>query len=207
MSREKRIQATKEILVRRLSTKSTEADDSAREIVDALFPPRKTKPLDEPTLENCIEHIVHDYANLVSTGELKRQQGDRMAPPIDTHVGEAFLLNCRKMYDFFVKPERGRGEDDLGVEMYLPAGSIPAFNLDSWKRWHKTMNKQLFHVTATRNTPYPGHHYDMLILDEFHAAWKLMLSRLPQTFRKKFEYQIAERLKAKHYSGLKNRME
>jgi hypothetical protein len=62
-------------------------------------------------------HIVHDYANLISAGEMVLTQthaGQALVAPVNTHVGQAFYLNCRKMFDFFTKPpSTNPGFDDF----------------------------------------------------------------------------------------------
>jgi hypothetical protein len=58
----------------------------------------------------AIHHIVHDYANFVSSAEMTitgAHNAKGFDPPINTHIGHAFYLNCRKMADFFA----GSGKD------------------------------------------------------------------------------------------------
>lgn len=52
----------------------------------------------EAELLYSVRHVVYEYANLVSSGELLALQH---AYPINTHLQDAFLLSCRKMADFF----------------------------------------------------------------------------------------------------------
>ena len=58
----------------------------------------------------AVHHVVHDYANLVSSGTMAvcgHHLGREFTPPVNTHVGHAFLVNCRKMYEFFkYKPSK-----------------------------------------------------------------------------------------------------
>jgi|HubBroStandDraft_6_1064221.scaffolds.fasta_scaffold289346_2 hypothetical protein len=63
-------------------------------------------------------HIVHDYANLISAGEMVLTQthaGQALVSPVNTDVGQAFYLNCRKMFDFFTKPPSTNPRFDAGV--------------------------------------------------------------------------------------------
>ncbi len=75
------------------------------------MPPSQTDLLDG------VRHVVHDYANLVSSGTMKLDDthaGKQLVPPVNTHVGESFLFNCRKMYEFFLYPQyaaKGKGDD------------------------------------------------------------------------------------------------
>ena len=58
----------------------------------------------------AIHHVVHDYANFVSSAEMvltgKDIDGNFLKPPINTHVSHAFYLNCRKLADFFLNLSR-----------------------------------------------------------------------------------------------------
>jgi hypothetical protein len=61
-------------------------------------------------------HIVHDYANLVSSGRIAvdgHHLGQPLTPPLNTHVGHAFYINCRKMYEFFRYPAPKPPFDDM----------------------------------------------------------------------------------------------
>ncbi|MFI5381966.1 MAG: hypothetical protein ACHRHE_21940 [Tepidisphaerales bacterium] len=58
-------------------------------------------------LLDAVHHVVHDYANLVSSGTMAatgKHLETPLTPPINTHVGHAFLVNCRKMHHFFTPP-------------------------------------------------------------------------------------------------------
>src|ERR1043165_4442185 len=92
-----------------------------------------------------ISHVVHDYANLVSAGTMAvsdQHNAVRLAAnsPLNHHVGEAFLTNCRKMYDFFNPPADPR-DDDILARDFL--GGTASFSLPQWFSWRDTMNKQL----------------------------------------------------------------
>jgi hypothetical protein len=157
-----------------------------------------------------VRHVVHDYANLVSAGTMKltdTHARKALEPPVNTHVGEAFLFNCRKMYEFFLYPTyacKGKG-DDIGASLYLQhCSKLPDFRLQEWARWHDPMNKQLLHVTFARvNKPkvWEGHDENKLFLDEFKSAWKLLLRSLADPFKTEFDTQIAARLNSE-YAGL-----
>ncbi len=60
---------------------------------------------DEKRLK-AVHHVVHDYANLLSSGSLTQDKS--VKPPFNTHVQHAFLLNCRKLADFFRKSSDDR---------------------------------------------------------------------------------------------------
>src|SRR5271170_5632766 len=57
-------------------------------------------------------HVVHDYANLVSSGILITDSAWNHKlyelRPTNSHVWHAFNMNCRKMFEFFTYPPKGR---------------------------------------------------------------------------------------------------
>ena len=81
----------------------------------------------EEKLLKAVHHVVHDYANLVSSGMMAVtgcHHGTQLVPPVNTHVGHAFLVNCRKMSDFFTKSPQ---QDDIWAGDFL--GHMVAFDL------------------------------------------------------------------------------
>jgi hypothetical protein len=98
---------------------------------------------------DAIRHVVHEYANFVSSSEMV-QNGldiDRVPfkPPINTHVSHAFYLNCRKLADFF----QNRGQNgDIMVCHYVPSFQIP---LPVSNDWRSPIDKQLAHMTYARD--------------------------------------------------------
>lgn len=138
-----------------------------------------------------IFHIVHEYANLVASGEmLKSTFRPELVPPANTHVQHVFLLNCRKMGDFFIKDPEG---DDIGAQHFLNSGVT--FSLPVWVQWGRPMNKQLAHLTyhrVTKSKSWDGTANEPL-LDEFRTAWRLFLRSLDNRYELEFEKQIVRR--------------
>jgi len=101
----------------------------------------------EGKLQKAVHHVVHDYANLVSSGTMAVQGshlGKGFDPPVNTHIDHAFLANCRKLYEFFTfKPKNG----SVRAKDFLP--NRPC-ELSNWGSWHRHMNEQLMHVTIAR---------------------------------------------------------
>jgi hypothetical protein len=97
----------------------------------------------------AIRHVIHEYANFVSSAEMVLSgldiDGIPFKPPINTHVSHAFYLNCRKLADFF--QNRRGGNDDIVAEHYAPGFSALLPVCDDWRG---PMNKQLTHVTYAR---------------------------------------------------------
>ena len=100
----------------------------------------------------AVHHVVHDYANLVSSGTMAVNGchlGIGFVPPVNKHVGDAFLVNCRKIYEFFMyKPSTKPGQNDIRAADFLTPEVV--FDLSNWALWHEAMNKQLMHVTFAR---------------------------------------------------------
>src|SRR5262245_8807457 len=98
----------------------------------------------------AVRHVVHDYANFVSSAEMvltgRDIDGAFLKPPINTHVSHAFYLNCRKMADFF--SDKGR-QDDIKAKHYVDKFSQV---LTTFGGWREAINKQLGHLTYTRDT-------------------------------------------------------
>lgn len=98
----------------------------------------------------AITHIVHEYANFVSSAEMVMSgcdiQGVPFRPPINTHVSHAFYLNCRKLAVFF--ESRGSDADDVKASHYADncCAALPILN-----EWRTRINKQLAHITYSRD--------------------------------------------------------
>ena len=99
-----------------------------------------------------IVHVVHEYANFVSSADMVEHGWDidhkLFKAPINTHVSHAFYLNCRKLADFFQK-RQGRYKRDIMAEDYVPGFSAP---LPVYAEWRDPINRQLAHVTYDRIT-------------------------------------------------------
>ena len=105
--------------------------------------------LEQPRF-SAIVHVVHEYANFVSSAEMVSSgcDVDGVPPPINTHVSHAFYLNCRKLADLF-QNKLGRDKDDIMAEHYVSKfyATLPVST-----NWRVPMNKQLAHVTYARHT-------------------------------------------------------
>lgn len=147
----------------------------------------------------AVHHIVHDYANLVSSGTMAacgHHLGRPFDPPVNTHIAHAFLVNCRKMYEFFMyKPSTTSDQDDVRAAHFLTRHV--AFDLSNWASWHDAMNKQLMHVTFARvekPKKWEGNNENELFLAEFVAAWKTLRSNLEEPYKSRFDSEISEKL-------------
>jgi hypothetical protein len=139
-------------------------------------------------------YVVHEYANFVSSAEMVttgQHLGKGFDPPVNTHISHAFLLNCRKMADFFSKRLK---EDDVIADDYVPGFTFQLCKCDLWR---DPVNKQLPHITYTRDTDpreiTKQANFDMY--DELKQAWKIFRGALTSTFAAKFEKEIKDKLK------------
>ena len=160
----------------------------------------------EQRLLKAVIHVVHDYANLVSSGTMTisgTHSNKVLEPPVNTHVCHAFLVNCRKMFEFFTyQPSMKTIQDDIKAKHFLESNIV--FDLSNWALWHKPMNKQLLHITFTRVTRpkvWDGTDENRLFLAEFQNAWKLFLSKIKEPYLSKFENEISAKLKSE-FRGL-----
>src|ERR1035438_8735678 len=60
---------------------------------------RKKFLLDRAVLPEAIHHLVYEYSNLIHSAEHVAYESK--GGPIDVHIADVFLLNCRKFGDFF----------------------------------------------------------------------------------------------------------
>lgn len=123
-------------------------------------------PNDELVLGG-VEHIVHDYATLVLTGE-----GIPKGIPLPWNgpVEQSFHVQCRKFAYFF--KNKGHGDDILAKHYIDPDAT---FDLATWEHWWGHHEKHLFHLTYARvrnKRPWTGYEEDRLFLKEFQQAWR-----------------------------------
>lgn len=140
----------------------------------------------------AIHHVIYEYANLVSSGlHVLSAPGC----PIDTHVQDAFLLNCRKLSDFF--STRATDKPDVKAGHFCGAKGAPAVTLAEWTNWKDAIDKQLAHLSYTRVTgAKPWYGYDgtnARLLQEFRAAFRLFLAHIDKDYRDALEQELQER--------------
>jgi len=140
-------------------------------------------------------HVVHDYANLVSSGRMVlsgAHLGVPLVPPVNSHVGHAFYTYGREMYEFFhdspTKPYR-RAQEFLAISVTF-----------TFKYWTNTirshMEGHLMHSGKGRTeglvswTGEDNAHY----LADFENAWALFLGNLKDEHKETFRDEIHHRL-------------
>ena len=144
----------------------------------------------------AIVHVVHEYANFVSSAEMVLTgcdiDGVPFNPPINTHVSHAFYLNCRKLAELF-QNKLGSDKDGIGAEHYV-AGFYAALPVSA--NWRVPMNKQLAHVTYARDTIAQeiGRSACEALLKELKDTWRGFQDRLVGgPFEAEFKNQVRKR--------------
>lgn len=79
-------------------------------------------------LEGGIRHIVYEYGHLVFAGRHTLTAPGR---PIDNLIQDAFLMNCRKLAEFF---GRRSTAPEIKAAHYCTARQLPTVTLPTWKK-------------------------------------------------------------------------
>ena len=142
----------------------------------------------------AIHHMVHEYANFVSSAEMvltgKDIDGMFFKSPINTHVSHAFYLNCRKLADFF--QNRGRRRGDVLAEHFSPGFHT---TLTVSNDWRDPIDKQLAHVTYARDE----HSRELTasiceaLYAELKQTWRDFRATLLEPYASEFARKIKER--------------
>ena len=148
-------------------------------------------------------HVVHDYANLVSSWRLREPHhvAELMRiPTANGHAWHAFQMNCRKMFEFFkYKP------DPKGT--YLRA----AYFIDgdfgyTFVHWNDTvqefMNAHLLRVGMERidNEIINDGKHDKKYFEDFESAWQTLMRSLKAEHRDIFREEIDFRLQDREFA-------
>jgi len=143
----------------------------------------------------AILHVVHEYANFVSSAEMvqsgKDIYGKVFEPPINTHISHAFYLNCRKLADFF-QNKLGRDRDDVLAEHFVTGYRR---HLPKYDDWRVQINKQLAHVTYYRDIAAreitKSASEDLYV--EIRDAWRDFRGQLPEPYKSEFVKKVKDR--------------
>jgi hypothetical protein len=156
----------------------------------------------------AIVHIVHEYANFVSSAEMvltgRNTDGTLIKPPVNTHISHAFYLNCRKLADFFLN--RKQSDDDILAEHYVEGFKIDLPKFDTLRQ---AMNKQLAHMTYHRdvNPRMISHNDCKALYAELRKAWGNFRKQLAGSlYEAEFSEQITRR-KVPHVAGTPSEFE
>ena len=140
-------------------------------------------------------HVVHDYANLLSSGLLRDKRYIAQLlniPTANSHAWHAFYMNCRKMHEFFTYQ---RSKTYLTAQQFVKPRVTFAF-----QHWtddvQKFMNTHLLHVGGGRvtNKIVSTGADDKEYLAEFQGMWEKMLRNLKPGHKDIFLDEIDFRL-------------
>ena len=141
-------------------------------------------------------HVVHDYANLVSSGllitDLKSNDALLKIAPVNSHVWHAFYMNCRKMYEFF---HHQKSKGYLRAQQFVKPGVT--FTFQHWTAdVQMFMNAHMLHVGGGRltNKKVSTGADDNSYLAEFQGMWEKMLENLQDKHKETFREEIEHRL-------------
>ena len=140
-------------------------------------------------------HVVHDYANLLSSGLLRSEKYVALLlniPTANSHAWHAFYMNCRKTYEFF---HHQKSKEHFRAQQFVKPGVT--FRFQHWTAdVQKFMNTHTLHYGGGRvanNTVWTGAD-DQKYLDEFKGFWEMMLRNLKDKHKPIFLDEIDFRL-------------
>ena len=185
-----------------------DAVSSAEELMTLLeaFQTTGGRPISDPTRVEriaAIEHVVYEYANLMSAAFYSLNG----PAPMRTHSDDAFLLGYRKLGDFLMLDRRRYGDEILALD-FLPIQSSRSWNLPTWEdEWRALMNKQLTHIAYARvRKPHPWDHGKWVprLEAEFREAWKTFRGTVADPeFSEEFDRQVASCRNKEGFSTIK----
>jgi hypothetical protein len=137
-------------------------------------------------------HVVHDYANLVSSGTLRQPKYVALLlqiPTANSHAWHAFYTNCRKMYEFFAydpHPRYLRAQDLLAANCHIHSSTGTANGVQ------RHMEGHMMHVGGDRldnEVVWTGAD-DQEYLADFQNAWMAFMGNLKLQHRDIFREEI-----------------
>ena len=153
----------------------------------------------------AIHHLVHEYANFVSSAELtihgrdKNLNKDGIRSPLNHHVSHAFYLNSRKLADFF--QNRSTGKDDV-IALHFVSGFQTGLPVSDSLR--ERINKQLAHLTYFRNLKAAEitKEEQKNIYHELKKTWDEFCKALPEEYAVEVLKQIRLKKACEEFKGL-----
>ena len=138
-----------------------------------------------------IKHIVHDWAKLVEIYTTP----ERRPPPLNHAVERAFLVECRKFWNFFTN-RRGPMTDPLEKDAVSKDYVTKRFKpkLKEWDKWHDHINVHLMHLSYSRvdnKIPWTGE-ANQPIFDEMLGTWDDFIGCVDLKYAAEFQKQWGE---------------
>jgi hypothetical protein len=151
---------------------------------------------DPSILPDAIPHLVYEYSNFVHAAKYVVDPENK-GGPVSVHVGDVFLLNCRKMGDFF--STRATDRPDVRAVHFCTQDPLPALPLLQYRRWKLAMDQNLAHISYKRVTK-PIVFYDTkgrsrvnALMREIQLAFRLFLDHIDDEHRLAFESELSNR--------------
>jgi hypothetical protein len=143
-----------------------------------------------------IEHIVHDYLNLVAFGTMT---SEALESPLNHATQHSFLVECRKRAAFLKNNRGPKHSDAVACDYTRRTTKTP--KLSEWKNWGRHMDQQLMHDSYHRvdnKTSWDGS-ANAALLAEFKAAWAEFLSEVAEPYATEFQNQLRTRSQQREY--------
>ncbi len=151
--------------------------------------------LDRGILPDAIEHVVYEYSNLVHSAQYVNESP---GGPIGVHVGDVFLLNCRKCADFFGSGPNHFG--DIRAAYFCSRNPLPRIHLKHHRHWRKAINQNLAHISFDRvRNPRPfytvadGKARVVQLANELRDAFRLFLAHIDAEYNEAFKHELEQR--------------
>ena len=143
-----------------------------------------------------IHHIVYEYSNLVHSGDYVAYKS--RGGPIGVHVGDAFLLNCRKLGEFF--STRPTDKPDVRVVHFCSKNPMPILAMQHYRTWRLAIDQNLAHISYKRVTK-PIVFYDAkdgcsrvnALTEEIRAAFRIFLNHVDDEYKPAFSAALSGR--------------
>jgi hypothetical protein len=157
---------------------------------------RKTFVVDRAVLPDAIPHVVYEYSNLVHSGDYVANKSP--GGPIGVHVGDVFLLNCRKLGDFF--STRPTDKPDVRAVHFCTKDPMPIPAMQHYRKWKAAMDQNLAHISYKRVTN-PIVFYDgkddrnrvTALTEEIRTAFRLFLDHIDDEYKPAFSTELNKR--------------
>jgi hypothetical protein len=140
----------------------------------------------------AIEDVVYEFANLMAAAHFSM----RGQAPWRTNCDDAFLLGCRKIGHFLMAGRRstknGQELDDVLALDYLPTDQTRGWSLPIWTaEWRDPMDKQLAHITYSRDKEWDHRTWVPKLELEFRNAWwSFCQAIVDDGYKREFDRQI-----------------
>jgi hypothetical protein len=158
---------------------------------------RKTFVADRSVLPAAIHHVAYEYSNLIHSSNYIVSP-DNGGGPVSVHIADVFLLNCRKLGDFF---RSGRTDKpDVRAFHFCTEDPMPPPAMPHFHNWKAALDQNLAHISYKRVTD-PIVFYDgkndsarvKALTEEIRAAFRLFLEHIDEKYKPAFSAALNAR--------------